>query len=515
MAHMVTESKSAFRLWLTLTFSALFCVAAVAEEFQAGERSGWMVTPLLSVAETLTDNAGLGVGSVRNEQISEIRPGLRVQTISPRISAYFDYQLQALAYAKDSRADTIQHSLNSFGSLTLAENFLFIDFSGAVAQQSISAFGTQSTNDAIFNPNRTETASFSGSPYIQGRLFGTADYKLRYLSATTNSKSNLAADVTTHEVSADLQGVEQTTLGWSFNANQRKDNFDSGVPLEIDRTRAFLFASPSPELRFSINAGRESNNYSTLGRKGFSTHGYDVKWSPGPRTSFSLGHEKRFFGSAQSVSFSHRTRLTVWRYAESKDVSVVPNQFSQVGLGNIYDLLFSQLSTREPDPVLRAQEVNARLQSYGIPANTPVTAGFLSSRISLQRQRTLSAIIFGARSSFTVLAQESESEALTVANAATLDDFANASKIRQRGVSVSLSHRITPQATVQASGQLQRNEGQGLATEQTKLRAAELSVSRAIGPKLSGSLAFRKSQYASTVSSYRENVLAGVLSLAY
>lgn len=510
---MATASKGSPQLWLAALLPALASSLSFSQESPVDTGSNWSVTPSFALRETLTSNVGLSEANAQREQITEAVPGVLVQANSSDAKVFFDYRLRALTYAQNSRSDTVQHSLNTFGNLQLVDDFLFVDFSGEVAQQTISAFETQVGNDVIFNPNRTETSTFRLSPFIHGRFLGASEYDVRHVEATTFSKSNRASDIRTRETSLALKDSVLTTFAWSISANQRQDEFENGGGHEFERARATLAYRHGPELQLSANAGREANNYASADKAGFSTSGYDIRWTPGPRTELFIGNEKRFFGNAQNFTLSHRTPKTVWRYGESKDVSVLPNQFSTVGLGNIYDLLFSQMASIQPEPALRSQAVNDYLQARGIPADTPVTAGFLSSRVTLQRQRNFSAILSGARSTLTLLARETESEALTNAVSGAVDDFSSSSTIRLRGLSVLFSHRVTPFTTLALGGQREQNTGTGGTFRETILRSADLGISTRMTDRLSGSFAFRRNRFESSVTSYRENVAVGALSL--
>lgn len=510
---MATASKGRRQLWLVALLPALASSLSFAQEPLEEPSASWSVTPRFELKETLTSNVGLSAVNAQREQITEAAPGVLVQANSSDAKVFFDYRLRALAYAQNSRSDTVRHALNTFGNLQLVDDFLFVDFSGEVAQQTISAFETQVANDVISNPNRTETSSFRLSPYVHGRFLGKSEYEFRHVEATTFSKSNRVSDIRTKETSAVLKDIVLTTFAWSINANQRQDEFDNGGTHESERARAMLAYRHGPELQLSANAGREANNYASPDKAGFSTSGYDVRWTPGPRTELFIGNEKRFFGNAQSLTLSHRTPKTVWRYGESKDISVLPNQFSTVGLGNIYDLLFSQMASIQPEPALRSQAVIEYLQARGIPAETPVTAGFLSSRVMLQKQRNFSVVLTGVRSTLTLLARESESQALTNAISAAADDFSSSSTIRLRGLSAIFSHRLTPFTTLTVGGQREQNIATGGTFRQTTLRSADLSISTRMTDRISGSLAYQRNRFESSVTSYRENVVVGALSL--
>lgn len=73
--------------------------------------------------------------------------------------------------ADPSQNNNTQNSLNAFGTLEAVENWLFIDASGNIYQQSISAFGAAPISPGVntnVNSNITETSTYQVSPYIRG-----------------------------------------------------------------------------------------------------------------------------------------------------------------------------------------------------------------------------------------------------------------------------------------------------------------------------------------------------------
>ena len=75
----------------------------------------------------------------------------------------------------------------------------------------------------------------------------------------------------------------------------------------------------------------------------------------------------------------------------------------------VFDDYFDLFASRQPDPVLRAQEVNEFLRLRGIPATTQVISGFLASQVTLQRQQTLSVALLGIRDTVNLTAAQSRS----------------------------------------------------------------------------------------------------------
>lgn len=495
---------------VTAAFFAMSANAQVATDTTVAARRGWVIVPRVSVSETFTDNVAVSSVVRQSEQVTEISPGVSVQSNTGRLKGSFDYSLRNFLYAQGSQANRSQNALNTFGSLEAVEKWLYVDFSGLVSRQTISAFGTQVASDTSTNANSTETASFRLSPYVRGRLGSFADYNVRYSHSETSSKSALATNVATDDFSASLNGLTRLSrVSWGLDASRQSVGYGSSRKNESDRLNGQLFYLYSPELKFNTRLGVDANNYSTLTKETKSSFGYGADWSPSERTQLSVFRERRFFGDGHTITFNHRMPRSVVRFTDTRDVSVLPNQLTTVGLGTYYDLLFSQLQSAVPDPVLRAQQVNALLQQAGIAPNSAVTANFLTSRASIRRRQELSLVLNGLRNTVTYTFFQSTAESISAAAVALPDDFSASSVIKQRGMSSNLSHRLTALTSINTLSSWSRNSGSTVGLENT-MKLLNVNVATKLGPKTSASFGFRTT-VSSGATSYRENAVLGSL----
>lgn len=466
--------------------------------------------PRISWTETLTNNVEL-TNSSKSGLISELAPGFRLTGNSARISVHADYQVHGLSYdTRDSARTQVQQSLNAIGSVDLFDRWAFVDVSGSIAQQPISAFGTQSTGTNI-NANNTETSSYRISPFLRGRFVGSSEYEIRHARSILSSDDATVSDLKTTESSIEFRDASSRSPAWSFVASSRKDDYERGQSNESDRMRASLGEVFFSELQVSVNAGREANNFASIEKEKTNTHGYSLRWTPNPRVDAAISHEKRFFGTSRALSVSYRTPRSVWQYNESRDVSATPNQFSTIGLGNIYDLLLARFASAQPDPDLRAQAVNDFLTANNIPANTPVTGGFLATRISLQRTRNFLVSWYRQRTTAILIARETSSETLASPTSVVLDDFSTTPKIVQRGLTLTVSHRVTPHTSLNVSGGEQRSTGYGGNLQQTVLKFGEVSMTTRLGLRTAATLTARRNDFESQTTPYLETALVGNL----
>ncbi|WP_287670504.1 hypothetical protein [Accumulibacter sp.] len=90
------------------------------------------------------------------------------------------YAFTEQIYARESSSNGHQNALTAIGTLEAIDDWLYIDATGSISQQYLSAFGAISPSNANVNRNQTETSSYSISPYIKGRFLTSTEYFLRY-----------------------------------------------------------------------------------------------------------------------------------------------------------------------------------------------------------------------------------------------------------------------------------------------------------------------------------------------
>ncbi len=485
------------------------------------------IKPRITLTETWTDNVAVG-GSQNNREsgfITQLAPGVRIDAKTARLNAYLDYALTGSFYSTSSIGNRTQNALNTFGTLEAVSNWMYLDFSGRIAQQAISAFGAQSPSNASVNGNSTETSTYRISPYIRGQLAGEANYSLRYSWSTTQSNASTASNIEFSEWAGQLRGATPfQNLKWSINATQQNTNYSRGRTTEAERLYVTGIYTIVPQFRISVSGGQESNSYASQSVENRFTSGYGFDWTPTERTQISAFKERRFFGNSHRYTLSHRFPLTNIRYSDTKDVSVLPNQFATVGIGTVYDLFYpifyqicsqnSQISSLYPDLDTCAQ---AGLSQLSSSPNTQVTSSFLVSRATVQRRQQLALGIQGTRNTVTVLFSRNESESILATSAAP-DDFLfnNAKNIRQRGFSINLSHKLSADSRLNLMGSRQESTG---TTSGSELKATTMmyqaSLTSKLGAKTTGGITIRRTEFENSTTPYTENALIGTLSVIF
>jgi uncharacterized protein (PEP-CTERM system associated) len=479
----------------------------------------WLIQPRLSLTETLTDNFNINGNTTgkQSDLITEINPGVLVDANTARLKAHFDYTLRGQYYAQHSDYSRFQNALNSFGTYEAIDSWLYLDFSGVVAQQAVSAFAPQSSSTGTVNNNSKETTTFRISPYIRGQFAGLIEYNLRYNTSTTHSGAAGTSDVNLTEWAGQLVGSTPfQSLKWTLEASQQTADYSTGRNTESTRSRILLNYAFDPQFRLLTSAGLESNNYASAEQESKNTYGVGFNWNPTDRTQFSLFKEHRFFGNGHNVSFNHRFRNSSIRFSDTKDISLLPNQFTSGGQSTIYQIYYQQAQQQFPDldsSALTAY-VNNLLAQNGINPNQQITSGFLTSQASIQRSQQLTLALFGARNTLSLMFNRNESQSMLAAPKLN-DDLSQSNEIRQNGISVNVAHQLTPFSSLNLLASRQNSKGSGAVTQESSMNLYNISITSKLGQKTTGSVLLRHSEFDSTTTSYTENAIVGTISMIF
>lgn len=478
------------------------------------------IVPRVKLTETWSDNVDIG-RTQNNKQsglITELAPGIRIDAHTARLRAYFDYALIGSYYTQPSGYSRTQNALNTFGTFEAVSNWLFLDFSGVIAQQAISAFGTQTPNSSYQNSNSTETATYRLSPYIRGQLPINVNYSLRYNRSTTQASAANVSDIDLSEWTGQLSGSTAfQNLKWTIDGSQQTADYSLGRKTDAQRVSAMGTYTIVPQFRVSVSGGQESNNYASAEQITHDTYGAGFDWTPTERSQFSVFKERRFFGNGHRINISHRFPLSSISYSDTRDVSILPNQFSSVGLGTFFDF-FKQLCTLDPnspypDPDTCAIDILTR---NNIPPNTQIVSSFMNSRATIQRRQQLALAIQGARNILTLSVNRNDSQTI-LASQSLNDDFASNSltSIKQRGISANLSHQLSATSSLNFLISRQDSTGTGVSALKTTFTLYQLNLISKLGAKTTGTIGARRTEFDSTSNPYTENALIGSISVIF
>lgn len=475
---------------------------------------GFYIVPTFSANATLTNNVNLSATDRESDLILGLSPGIQMGGQSGRVRGYLNYALTGNFHARNNESSSFTNALSASGTAEAIDNWLFIDANASISQQFISPFGAQSPNTSLNNDNRTEVRSASVAPRVQGQIAGQVNYVGRAFYSFTDSGSSQASDST---VWGALLGFDATTrwsrLSWGLDFSYREARF-TDQRSEFDQLNVLsLTYAITPELHATLRGNVETSNLTSFNDETTSGWGGGVRWRPSPRTNFIAEYDQRVFGNSHLYSLDYRTPRTVWAFSNRQGLST--GQFNS-GVGaptSPFNLLFTQFAAIEPDPVKRAQLVNAFLRANGIDPNASLNTGYLPNQVQLERRQDASASWLGQRDTVMLNVYQTQSEAVRATALNASDPFSGGNALRWRGASLTWSHRLTPRDTLNVSGSGQRTT-QRLGNQDTTLWIGLAMWSTQLAERIAMSLSARY-QTQSGSTSFDEAALLATLNMTF
>lgn len=508
----VYSFRSIFFALIAVSYAERTSIAQTVSSERSNPGGLFLVSPTFSSTETWTSNISPTDGLKKSGWISQISPGVDIRSGSGKIKGYLNYSLNLFNYSNGQGGNSLQNALNSSINMEIIDEHGFVDFSGFITQQTISAFSVQ-TNNNNFNSNKTEISSYSIAPFYRGKLSNILTYEARYSLTTTQAKNADNFSSNENLVSFNLNGNDFFgKLSWTFLTNRQVIARNNVADTEVDKTKLSLNYPIANQFVFSISGGRESQNYTSTEKESSWTSGMGVNWSLSERTKLSASVENNPLGKMHNLNFEHRTPRTSWSISDVKSVSF-SNRKSPIGSGNNYNLLFSQFSSIEADPIKRAQLVDSYLQTNGINPNSTSINGYLTSGTSLQRAQTFSFALLGIRDTITFTAARSVGNSVGV-SVLTTDDFSNSSLIRQNGLVVAYSHKLTESTVISNQFSVQKIYGE-LSSQNSELKSNNISASTRVGSKAYFTLSARHSISSGNSFPYKETAVTGNLTVQF
>jgi uncharacterized protein (PEP-CTERM system associated) len=471
------------------------------------------ITPTLELSETYTDGTARsanssGGGRTGGEFATRVAPGISVVSRSGRVQGSLDYSLSATHYSAQSQAKTIQNALNASLTAEAIERLMYLDARANISRQAITPFGQQSAAGSLReNSNLTEVSTVSLSPYVRRSVGGWADFEGRVTAAATHSRGQASPDSKQLTANLSLASASSASrFGWALSGYGQRVKFGSSQATDNSRVSGRLTFKPDYDLRLSLGAGQEFTNVGGTSRRSYTTWGGGLRWTPTERTVLEADVDKRYFGRSFRVLAEHRTPRTVWRYADTRDVT---SGSDATGVGQpvtLYQLYFSLFASSVPDPGARDQFVRDFLRLQGRDGGEFVSGGFLGAVASVQRRQDLSFAWSGLRSSFSLQAFASDTRQLDGPGGA-----ARADRIRLSGYSATASHRLTALSALNLTGAQQKTWGLG-SNAGNDLKSLSLGWSTQLGQRTSLGLSARYAVFNSATDPYREASIAASLS---
>lgn len=482
----------------------------------------WRVVAGIGARETYTDNVRLSATDRKSDFVTEISPYISASKKGARLEADFSYRMQNVWYADDSSRSRTWHQLAARSRAELYENELFLDASASVSQQITSLLGPVGADTATTAGNLTNVSQITLSPYWQHRFGPTANGLLRYTHSEVRSGSGVS-DSSSDGVQASLtSGSAFRDWSWGVYHSSQSIDYRKRSDVRLSSTSASLGYRILPELTVQATAGYDDNNYVALaGQKAVGSFWQvGATWTPTPRTTVAASTGERYFGKTYGLSLNHRMRRTVWHAGYSRDVTTFTSQFTVPVTLSTAAFLDALYQSSIPDAATRAQFVQALIATLGLPATVTDPINVLSQLVYLQKRFDAS-VAFSTAKTTTVLAyydlsREALESGTSAGSVLAAGPFANSQTVKQRGVNLGVSWRLSPRLT--ATGNLGWTRHRFLTLDRTDdHRIISLGLTRNFSPQVTGSLNVRHQQRDSDAAGavFRENALIGTVNYQF
>jgi uncharacterized protein (PEP-CTERM system associated) len=194
----------------------------------------------------------------------------------------------------------------------------------------------------------------------------------------------------------------------------------------------------------------------------------------------------------------------------SRYVTTYPQEILTLpATGNVSGLLDAILTARFPDPVERAQQVQDLIERQGLPSSLPAGVSIFSRNSNVVNSASGSVALVGMRNTLALNLYYLKTK--TLPDAAIPVAFITLNDNTQRGVSVSLSHRLTPVTSLNATAT--RWETRGI--DQTAALISDENIfrvqaSRQLTPRSSAFVGARYRQQDSTSGAIGDSTEAAI-----
>jgi uncharacterized protein (PEP-CTERM system associated) len=281
------------------------------------------------------------------------------------------------------------------------------------------------------------------------------------------------------------------------------------VDQELDVALATVNYAFTPQFIAGLRGGYERTNYTRTEESG-PIYGAELEWRPGPQTRVGGFWEHRFFGPSYQFGASSRLRRFATSLSAARYVTTYPQLLLELpATGNVSSLLDAILTARFPDPVERAQQVQDLIQRQALPSSLPVGVNIFSRNANILESASGTVALIGARNTLALNLYYLKTK--TLPDAAIPSTFITLTDNVQKGVTLSLSHRLTPVTSLNAT--VTRWETRGLdqtARLITDENIFRVQASRQLTPRSSGFVGARYRQQDSTSGSIGDTSEAAI-----
>jgi uncharacterized protein (PEP-CTERM system associated) len=430
------------------------------------QAQAWRIAPALKATATATSNVGLQSSSNTSmDTVVTVTPQVQLQGTGPDYRLTGTLAADMVTYLGRSRADRILPRGQLVLNGRVVDRLLFVDAELGADTTSSTPFDLLSDGATAYNVGTSTRQRFS--PYLDrelspsSRLTARTDHVLtqgRGVGTLPNVANNADAYVQTHTARYDLR-PEPAGLRAEFNRQHTQYNDSTAGGLMLQTARLSALYAPDPSLTLGLTGGRDAASFTT-NQFNETLRGLSLRWAPTERTTLDALVEKRFFGNGWTVNFAHRSPFLAVSAGVVRQATTFASRLGvlQAG-GDVATLVDSILQTRIQDAALRQVAVQDLIAKRGLPNTLTGPVDLFSRTVQLQQGGNVTLALIGVRHTVTLRLFQTRTEDL---RGPTEDSVIGlASDATQRGATLGLSRRLTPETTADLTFTHTRTEGLG------------------------------------------------------
>jgi uncharacterized protein (PEP-CTERM system associated) len=416
----------------------------------------WYVRNNARVDVLATNNVNLvGDANKKSDVVLTLTPQLQATGIGSNYRFQGDIGFDGVTYLGRSEGDHLYPRMRLALNSELIDRLAYLDVAADADTTAQSAFGA--LGDGTNTVNRTTFTRERISPYIRRELSSRSVFLARSDNSWTQTgnavgtgqsrNARVRSDIVRYELLPQPFGLQAQ---WADADTHSSDTTLGNIgDATFSAERVSLLWGPSPEFYLGITGGRDHAKYGTTDTDN-TLRGVLFRWQPTLRTNLGGSVEKRFFGTGWNARFSHRSPFVALSASTSRDAATYASQLSDVSLdSSVASLLDASLSTRITDPIERQQAVQEALRQRSLPSTQLGAATLATLRPRLVQLSDVSATFLGTR--HTVVLRVFQSTTTDLLSAGETADVTTSANARQRGGSVTVSRRLTPETTLDLS----------------------------------------------------------------
>jgi uncharacterized protein (PEP-CTERM system associated) len=430
------------------------------------QAQSWRVSPAVKATAITSSNVGMqAAGNTTMDTVLTITPQVQLLGTGPDYRLTGTVAADMVQYLGRSRADRILPRGQVVLNTRVVDRLFFVDAELGADTTSSTPFDLLGDGATFYNVATTTRERFS--PYFDrelspsSRITARSDHVWTQGRGTTtvaNTADNADAYVQTHTARYDLR-PEPAGLRGEFNHQNTSYSDSSAGGLTLQTARLSALYAPDPTLTLGLTGGRDSAKYTT-NNVSETLRGVSMRWAPSERTVFDALVEKRFFGNGWTVNFTHRSPFMAVSAGLVRQATTYAARLGvlQAG-GDVPTLLDAILRTRIQDEALRQIAVQDLIAKRGLPNTLTGPVDLFSRTVQLQQGANVTMALVGVRHTVTFRVFQIRTEDL---RGPTEDSIIGlASDATQRGATLGVSRRLTPETTADLSFTHTKTDGLG------------------------------------------------------